>query len=171
MSIVKGFISIVLFYCGISAQAQTTNHKVYSLFVYNIARYSSIPAEGNQFKITVLGKSNVLEELQKVSATKDVNGKKMIVEQQDNVAKISESQIIYVSDGRTSAIAELVRKFEGKPVLIISEREGFYKRGAGISFVVSDDTKLRVDINRSELEKRQIKVSQNIVLTIANVVI
>lgn len=155
----------------ITSQAQTTNHKVYSLFVYNIARYSSIPAEGNQFKIVVLGKSNVFEELQKVSATKDVNGKKMIVEQLDEIAKITDPQIIYVSDGKTNSIAELVKKFEGKPVMIISEREGLYKRGAGISFVISDDSKLRVDINRSDLEKRQIKVSQNIVLTIANMVI
>lgn len=167
----KLYISLILCFSIFSINAQTTNHKVYSLFVVNIARYTSFPAVGNEFRITVLGKSSVFEELQKVAATKDVNGKKMIVEQLDEAAKISEAQIIYVSDGKTSSIADLIKRFEGKSVMIISEREGLFKRGAGISFVVSEDSKLRVDINKSDLEKRQIRVSQNIITTIANTII
>jgi YfiR/HmsC-like len=156
---------------SLSSEAQTTNHKVYSLFVVNIAKYASFPNIGNDFKIVVLGKSNVYEELQKVAATKDVNGKKMNVVQTDDVGKVADAQIIFLSDGKSSSLADLIKKFEGKPVMIISEREGLFKRGAGLSFIVSEDSKLRIDINKTDLEKRQIRLSQNIISTLANTII
>lgn len=168
----KSIYILTLIICvGFSSKAQTTNHKVYSLFVVNIAKYTAFPSIGNDFKIVVLGKSGVYEELQKVAATKDVNGKKMNVIQVDDLTKISDPQIIYLSDGKSSSLAEVIKKFEGKSVMIISEREGLYKRGAGLSFVVSEDSKLRVDINKSDLEKRQIRLSQNVMSTLANTII
>jgi hypothetical protein len=169
----KKSISIfIIAICAIaSATAQTTNHKVYSLFVVSIAKFASFPQVGNDFKIVVLGKSKVFEELQKIATTKDVNGKKMNITQEESTSKIGEVQIIYLSDGKTSALPEVIKKFEGKPVIIISEREGLYRRGAGISFVVAEDTKLRVDINKTDLEKRQVRISNSIVTSIANLVI
>ncbi len=156
---------------SLSSEAQTTNHKVYSLFVVNIAKYASFPNIGSDFKIVVLGKSNIYQELQKVATTKDVNGKKMNITQVDEAAKIEEAQIIYLSDSKSGSLADVIKKFNGKSIMIISEREGLYKRGAGLSFVVSDDSKLRVDINKTDLEKRQIRLSQNIVTTIGNIII
>jgi len=46
--------------------------------------------------------------------------------------------------------------------MIISEREGLHKKGAGFSFVVMENGTLRCDINNTELEKRQIKLSKNL---------
>jgi hypothetical protein len=165
------YIWAVAICISISVKAQTTNHKVYSLFVVNIAKFTAFPNMGSDFKIVVVGKSAVYDELQKVAATKDVNGKKINVTQTDEVAKIGEVQVIYLSDGKSSSLAEVIKKFQGKPVMIISEREGLYKRGAGLSFVVADDNKLRVDINKTDLEKRQVRLSQNVMSTLANTVI
>jgi hypothetical protein len=47
-------------------------------------------------------------------------------------------------------------------VLIIGEREGLFKKGAGFSFVVMENSTLRFDINNTELDKRQIKVSKSL---------
>jgi hypothetical protein len=165
------YILIIAIGVTISATAQTTNHKVYSLFVASIAKSTVFPQVGSDFKIVVLGKSKIFEELQKIAATKDVNGKKMNVTQEEEVSKLGEAQIVYLSDGKSGSLAELIKKFEGKPVMIISEREGLYKRGAGFSFVVSEDSKLRIDVNKTDLEKRQIRISQNIISSLANTVI
>jgi hypothetical protein len=168
----KSICILSLIVCSIiPANAQTTNHKVYSLFVVNIAKYTAFPSIGNDFKIVVIGKSNVYEELQKVATTKDVNGKKLNVTQTDDVGKVADAQIIFLSDAKSSSLADLIKKFEGKPVMIISEREGLFKRGAGLSFIVSEDSKLRIDINKTDLEKRQIRISQNILSTLANTII
>jgi hypothetical protein len=51
---------------------------------------------------------------------------------------------------------------DGKSVMIISEREGLFKKGAGFSFILMDNGTLRCDINNTDLEKRQIRVSKNL---------
>jgi hypothetical protein len=145
-----------------ASSAQTTNYQVYSVFVVNIARYSSWPEVNGDFKIAVLGKSKIVEELVKNTASKNINGAKITVEQMDNVEEAIKANIIYVPDGKSSQLSELLKITEGKPVMIITEREGLFKKGAGFSFVVMDNGSLRVDINNSELEKRRIKVSKNL---------
>lgn len=159
----------VFCFAGIGV-AQTTNYQVYSVFVMSIARYSSWPASTGDFKITVIGKSKVYEELSRVSQTKDVNGKKIVVSQADDVSQIGDCNIVYVSDNKSSTLDEIAKKFEGKPVMIITEREGLYKKGASFSFVIIEESKLRFDINKTDLEKKQIKISQSLT-GLANLVI
>jgi len=167
----KTLYTLLFVFCfAASALAQTTNYQVYSVFVMSIARYSSWPTSSGDFKITVIGKSKVYDELLRVSQTKDVNGKKIVVTLADDVSQIGDCNIVYISDNKSSTLDEIVKKFDGKPVMIITEREGLYKKGASFSFVIIEESKLRFDINKSDLEKKQIKISQNLT-TLANLVI
>lgn len=144
--------------------AQTTNYQVYSVYVVSIAKYCAWPELATKdFKITVLGKSKVYEELLKGTANKDINGKKILVSQADQILATDESQIIYVSDGKSSQLNDLIKTLEGKPVMIIAEREGLFKKGANFSFVVLENNTLRFDLNKKELEKHQIKISKNLI--------
>ena len=90
------FFLLVLFFAA-QSYAQTTNHQVYAVFVMSIAKYSSWPeTEAKDFKITVLGKSKVYDELNKVAATKDVHGNKLAVTQTEDIQSIGDPQIIYL---------------------------------------------------------------------------
>jgi hypothetical protein len=144
-----------------ASKAQTTNYQVYSLYVVNIAKYSSWPTVNGEFNITVFGKSKVYDELLKQNG-KNVNGHILKVTQVENVSDIGQPQIIYLADGKSSALDDILKLTEGKSVMIISEREGLHKRGAGFSFVVMENGTLRCDMNGTELEKRQIKISKNL---------
>ena len=156
------FFLLILFFQA-KSYAQTTNHQVYAVFVMSIAKYSSWPeTEAKDFKITVFGKSKVFDELNKAAANKDVHGKKVVVTQAEDVQSINDAQIIYLSDGKSSQLAELQKFFNGKPVMIIAEREGLFKKGASFSFVVLDNNTLRFDINKKESEAHQIKISQSL---------
>lgn len=144
-----------------TSKAQTTNYQVYSLYVVNIAKYSSWPTVKGEFNITVFGKSKVYDELLKQNG-KNVNGHILKVTQVENVSDIGQPQIIYLADGKSSALDDILKLTEGKSIMIISEREGLHKRGAGFSFVVMENGTLRCDMNGTELEKRQIKISKNL---------
>ncbi|HEY9044338.1 MAG TPA: YfiR family protein [Ohtaekwangia sp.] len=144
-----------------SAHAQTTNYQVYSLFVINIAKYSSWPEQNAEMQITVFGKSKIFDELMKQNG-KNVNGKTVKVTQVDNVADIGQPHIIYIADNRSGSLDDVVKATQGKPVMIIGEREGLFKKGAGFSFVIMENSTLRYDINNTELEKRQIRVSKSL---------
>lgn len=161
MRTVKRLLIVALVVFSGQMFAQTTNYQVYSLFIVNIAKYSAWPNASSEFSITVLGKSKVYDELLKQSA-KGVNGVPLKVKQADAESDIGQPQIIYVSEGKSSSLDEILKLTNGKPVMVITEREGLVKKGAGFSFLVTENNTLRFDLNNTELEKRQIKVSRSI---------
>lgn len=156
-------LSLLLFpiFLSFLVNAQTTNYQVYSLYVVNIAKYSSWPNVSGDFHIKIFGKSKVYDELIKQHG-KMINGHVMKIEQIDNLNDVGQAQIIYIADGKSSSLDDVVKMTEGKSVMIICEREGLHKRGAGFSFIVMENGTLRCDINNTELEKRQIKVSKSL---------
>lgn len=167
--VVKNFIGIativlVNFLClvGVTGKAQTKNYQVYALFVMNIGKYSAWPSQGNEFRITVFGKSKIYEELVKLAATKTINGLPIKVNQTENLTELGAQEMVYLSDGKSGMLSEVLQTLQAKPVIIVTEREGLYKKGAGFSFVTTDNNTLRFDINNTELEKRQIKVSKTL---------
>jgi hypothetical protein len=141
--------------------AQTTNHQVYALYVVNIAKYSSWPNVNGELRIAVFGKSKVFDELMKQNG-KIVNGSTLKIYQADQLESLGDPHILYLPEGKSGAIDEIVTATEGKALMIITEREGLFKKGAGFSFIIMDNSSLRFDINHTELEKRSIKVSKNL---------
>ena len=154
-----------LFLTG-SVWAQTTNYQVYALYVVNIAKYSSWPNVQGELRIAVFGKSRVYDELMKQNG-KSVNGSTLRVYQAEQVDNLAEAHILYVADGKSGTLEDLVKATTGKATMIIAEREGLHKKGAGFSFVIMENSSLRFDMNHTELEKRSIKVSKNLT-TLAN---
>jgi hypothetical protein len=162
----KVYLLLCFVFVTFWVQAQTTNYSVYALYVINIAKYSSWPAIGNELNVAVLGKTKVYDELVKHNG-KTVNGHTLKVTSIDNAQNIGSAQILYIADGKSSSLEEVLTGTNGKPVMIICEREGLFKKGAGFSFVVMENNTLRFDINSTELEKRNIKVSKSL-STLAN---
>jgi hypothetical protein len=164
----KIFLSVLLpllLLCGKSF-GQTTNYHVFALYVVNIAKYSSWPNMNGELRVAVYGKTKVLEELMKQNG-KVVNGSTLKVFQIEGPESLADAHIVYVADGKSNNVEELVTATIGKPVMIITEREGLHKKGAGFSFLITESNSLRFDMNHSELEKRAVKVSKSIT-TLAN---
>lgn len=152
-----------LFLFSFSAKAQTTNYQAYSVFVYGLAKYMSWPATNHtEFVIAVVGKSKAYDEMVKGLTGKMINGLPIKVVQMDLLDQALDPHIVYLSDGKSAMIDDLRKSTAGKPILIIAEREGWFKKGAGISFTAVDN-KLRIDVNNQELSSRQIKTSKQLV--------
>lgn len=164
------FFSFLMLCATWQTVAQTTNHQAFSVFVYGLSKYTSWPAGAHtEFTIAVIGKSKTYDEMTKAYAGKTVAGLPIKVVQVEDPKTVSTAQIIYLPDNKSSMIDEVKKLTEGKPVLIIAEREGLHKKGAGMSFIAID-SKLRLDINSKELQSRQIKIA-NQLHSLANEVI
>jgi hypothetical protein len=149
--------------------AQTTNYQVYALFVVNIAKYSEFPQLQGELEIASYGRSKAYDELLKQNG-KTVNGHTLKITQSDDLSVLQRASVIYLADSKSNALDDILKATEGRPVMIICEREGLFRRGAGLSFVVTDNNTLRFDVNNGELEKRQIKISKNLT-ALANTVL
>jgi hypothetical protein len=168
--VVKAICIIAILFGYGRVNAQTTNYQVHSLFVMNIAKYSTWPNTSGEFHITVFGKSKIYDELMKNGSGKTINGIPVKITLAENITDIGTPNIIYLADNKSSSLEEILKLTESKSVMIIAEREGLYKKGAGFSFVILDNNTLRYDINHSENERRQIKVSKSLT-TLANSII
>jgi hypothetical protein len=154
-------VIVLWFSIASAASAQTTNYQVYALYVVNIAKYSAWPEVKGELNIAVLGKSKIFDELMKQNG-KVVNGNTLKISQIDDLAGLAEAHIVYISDNKSGTMEDVVRQTEGKSVMIVAEREGMFRKGAGFSFIVMENNTLKFDINVSELEKRQIRVSKSL---------
>src|SRR5688572_15178482 len=131
----KKYLILPILIAGLNlvAAAQTTNYQVHSLFVLNIAKYSTWPTASNEFTIAVYVKSKIVDELNKIVAGKNVNGQIIKVIQVDDVNGIGNAQIVFLADGKSGDLNDILKATEHKPVMVIAEREGLFKKGAGFS--------------------------------------
>jgi hypothetical protein len=160
------FVSLV----SVRAFSQTTNYKAHTIFVFSIAKYSQWPAsEKNEFVITVLGKSKLYDELIASSANHTISGKKISVIAVNDVTEIKETNMVVVSDSKSNALQDLIKATANQPVMIITEREGLHKKGAGVSFFVNDSGKLNFDLNLTDMNKRTLTLSKSLTSLAASI--
>jgi hypothetical protein len=147
------------------ASAQEKDYKAYSIYVYNFIKYIEWPqaSKSGEFVIAVIGDSPILKELRTLAASKKANGQTILVRNIVSVNEIGNAQILYISSGKSSLIKEVVEKTKNSPTLVIAEREGLVKKGAGINFVTLDDETLKFELNKKAIQEHNLQVSQTLI--------
>lgn len=164
--VLKFFLSLFLFVSltKTTCKAQDVDYKAYTLYVYNFMKYVEWPqAQSNgNFVIAVLGDSPILSELQSLAVLKKIKGRTIIVKKISSIDETQGAHLIYIASGKSSTMSGLKETTKNTPVLIVGEREGLAKKGAGLSFVTTDEDELKFDINKREIELRQLKISSSL---------
>ncbi len=156
-----GMLMCVLSFCfSTRATAQETNYKAYSVYVYNFIKYIEWPEESKKgdFVIAVIGNSPVLAELKNLAATKKANGQNIVIKQYATVAEVQQCHIVYISSNKSSVLKEALEKTKNMSALMIAEREGLAKKGAGINFVTMEDETLKFEVNKKVIEAHNLKI-------------
>jgi hypothetical protein len=148
-----------------TVKAQDVNYKAYSVYVYNFIKYIEWPesAKGEEFVIAIIGESPVKSELKTLAATKKANGKTIVIKQYNSIEEVGQCQILYISSGRSSVLKNAIERTKGMSALLIAEREGLAKKGAGINFVTLEDETLKFELNRKVIENNNLKVSNQLI--------
>jgi hypothetical protein len=138
--------------------------KYQSIFIYNFSKYVKWPEhEGNGgFIIGVLGNSEIQKSLEDMAAMKkSTQGLNINVIKYSDISEIQPCHMLIVADNRLSSMPELQSMPELKNALIITDEPGMAKKGSIINFVEKDG-KTRFELNSSEAEKKELKVSTSL---------
>ena len=151
--------------CFNPCKAQETDYKAYSLFVYNFMKYVEWPeaASKGDFTVGVLGDSPINSELQTLASSKKLKGRNIVLKKFSTPEEAVNCHLLYVSSSKSATVKTLKDQTKDKPVLIVGEREGLAKKGAGLSFVTLEDDELKFDINKKEIEQHQLKISTSLI--------
>lgn len=152
---------IVALMLTVSANAQVSNYKAYTLFIYNFTKYVVWPEGevGAEFVIGVYGKSPITDELAKMGALKKVGDKSIKVLEMDQSTISSAVQILFIPEDKSNQINNVISSLKGRPVLVVAEKEGLINKGACISFL-TDQSNLRFELNSVSLTDQKLKVSK-----------
>lgn len=154
------FLCVFFFCLSKDAAAQETNYKAYSVYVYNFIKYIEWPEESKKgdFVIAVIGNSPVVAELKALAASKKANGQNIVIKQFASIADVDHCQILYICNGKSSVLKEALEKTKNMAALMITEREGLAKKGAGINFVTMEDETLKFEVNKKVIEAHNLKI-------------
>jgi len=145
-------------------QSEEATAKIKAIYIYNFTKYIEWPEkykEGN-FVIGFLGSNSAL--LSKLSeiATKKVGSQNIEIRNITNVENADRFNIIYILSDNSAQLSEVLSKVKGKSTLIVTDKPGLAKQGAGINFVVVEN-KQKIELNKVNIEKYKLKVASTLV--------
>jgi hypothetical protein len=153
---------ILLFILGMGEGIFAQDARYQALFIYNFTRYIQWPnVSSSEFTVGVLGRSQVFSELQKVMGDKKIGAHTVAIKQFSHSSEIGNCQILYVSSEVSAEVSQLVSMLQNKNTLIITERSGMVKKGAGICFAV-EDGKQRFEISKANVERTGLQVNNQL---------
>lgn len=138
--------------------------KIKATFIYNFTKYIEWPDEykkGN-FVIGVLGDDAFFSDMSTFFSSKTLGAQKYEVKLFSKPADILKCQVLFIPTTYSGNLNEALSKVKGKSTLVITDKPGQAKQGAAINFV-SIDNKQKFELNKSNLEKYNLKVSNSLV--------
>jgi hypothetical protein len=148
--------------------AQQLNPKIMSLFMINFAKnmeWSNAPKD--KFTFGVLGSSLVYDELVKYAQTKKIDHKQIVVIQADiaNLDQLKSSQLLFLPKSESKNLTFVKDALKGLSILIVTEKQGLVKQGAGISFILdeNDDFKTKFQLSQKEVKSAGISMNSELI--------
>lgn len=148
---------------GFKAPGVDGNSKMKAIFIMNFTKLIEWPKsyrEGN-FVVGVVGESPLYTELTKMAKTKKVANQSLQIKKFNSSKDIGKCHIIYVSRRQSEDISSVLKKVKSNSTLIITEKQGFVDKGAGINFIVKNNRQ-KFELNKKNVEKYKLKVSSNL---------
>jgi hypothetical protein len=142
------------------ADAQSVDYKYQSLFINNFARNIEWPPESQtgDFIIAIYDNAKVAGEIETFFQNKVVGTRKIVVVKFSSLEAIPTCHILFVPIGNKNNIAQIVNKLGDNHTLLITEKEGWGRQGSVINFVISDDGKMKFEINKEAAKKHFLKI-------------
>jgi hypothetical protein len=147
--------------CG--AQAQSKEYQIKAAFLFNFAQFVDWPSAAfantnAPFCIGVLGDDPFGGALDTTIQDEAIGNHKIIIERSQNVEDLKNCQMIFVSKSEKKHIGEILLDLDSKPILKVSEIDGFAQDGGGINFFLAG-TKVRFEINPDAAQSDGLKIS------------
>jgi len=156
----KLLLLLAVFILGSFSYSNDGNeYQVKAMFVFNFTKYVEWPEtkSGDVFTIGVIGESEILEPLERITTQKKVGDKKITVK---TISLEDEEicDIVIVSKTRLNKLEQIEKKYAGKGVLIISDES---QRSAAINLVTRYN-KIRFEVNPSLAKTGGVKISSQL---------
>jgi hypothetical protein len=156
----------VLAMLACAANAQSKEYQIKAAFLYNFAQFVDWPSAAfantnAPFNIGILGDDPFDGSLDATIQDETINGHKIVAIRSQRIEDLKNCQIIFVCKSEKKRIAEILTELDSKPILTVSEIDGFAQRGGNINFFLAG-TKVRFEINPGAAQSDGLKISSQL---------
>ena len=154
---------------GVADEAQHTEQRIKTAFLYNFARFVNWPEAAlqgrSEFSLCTLGSTLFGEQLDTLTG-KTVHGKTLVVKRFDRAEDILDCQLVFI--GQSDELNETLWILKERPVLTVSNAAAFTEKGGMIQFRVIDN-KIRFRINADAARTAGLTISSKLLSLAINV--
>ena len=153
---------------GTSLRAQESpgqlEGRVKAAFLVKFALFIEWPANADNtrtneaFVIGVYGNEPFAKLLAESTKFNHVQGLPVVVRHSNKPEKLAGCRMVFVAGNETHPLENILRQFEGRPVLTVTDAPGGALRGSMINFVKANG-KVRFEFNVAAAERAQLKFS------------
>lgn len=140
----------------IKSNAQANEYLLKAGYIEKITHFIEWPKKQNKndsiFIIDVYGDDKFYYALGEIFNKVNVKNKKVKIRTITNIEELSESQLLFIPKIKTNDLSKVLNYVKGKPILTISDSEGFAEAGGFINFYEFEN-KLRFEINQRSMEE------------------
>jgi hypothetical protein len=141
-------------------------YQVKAVFLFNFTQFVEWPAEAfvgptAPLVIGVLGEDPFGAFLDETVRGEKANGRPLVVERYRRVQEIGNCQVLFISRSESDRLGEILAGLAGKPILTVSDIEGFAPRG-GVIRLVTVGGKIRLRINLDSAKAAKLSISSKL---------
>ncbi len=142
-----------------------TSAIVQASYIYNIAKlveWKDAAMKTGNFKIGVIGSTNLYQELIKKYATKSIGKQPIEILKLPRSADVATCHILFIGQADLALMPALYKGLKGKPTLLITEYQGALEDGSVVNFVRVDNT-LKYEISLANAGQHKLEVGTTLV--------
>jgi hypothetical protein len=156
------------------AEAQDNReYAIKAAFLFNFIQFVKWPAKSfktdeSSFKIGILGDDPFGSTLDDTIRGESVGGRPVVVIREHDMARLSDCQIIFICRSEQDHLNEILSQVHSKPILTVSEMDGFAQQGGDINFYPVSG-KIHFEINPQATSQAGLNMSSQL-LALAKII-
>jgi hypothetical protein len=163
------FMAAALLLVGGPATAQAVRAaapQVEAVFLFNFAQFVNWPAESfpdsqAPLVIGILGEDPFGGFLDETVRGETVRARPLEVRRYRRIEEVNTCHILFISRSEADRLEDLLPVLKDRPILAVSDGDGFARRGGMIQFVI-EQSRIRLRINLEAAEAARLKISSKL---------
>jgi len=153
--------------CSVSAQV-FREYDLKALFLYNFPQFVEWPPESfpdaeTPLVLSIVGKDRVGKALDELTRNETGKRRKMTISRVRDLAEALNCHIVFIDKSEAVSLKQILDKFHGKPVLTVSDMDGFTARGGMIQFITdAKEKRIRLRINVAAVKAANLSISSKL---------
>ena len=166
----------VLLFISVSSASETPIEEdtLKAVYIEKFTRFVEWPKESEiddtskPFVIGIIGESPFEPALKEIFSSRKIRDKNVVVRRISGMDRIADCHLLFISNISKEKLQKVLSAIKGRPILTVSDTEGFARSGVFINFYVLDN-KLRFEINERAVRESKLTFSY-LLMQIAKIV-